>query len=76
MMNQRVMAGVGNVFKSEVCFVERVSPFAPVSELSEVQARALVERSRKLLQANVLENSGDRIVTYRGRQRRTTRRGG
>ena len=73
MMNQRVMAGVGNVFKSEVCFVERVSPFAPVSELSEVQARALVERSRKLLQANVLENSGDRIVTYRGRQRRMTR---
>lgn len=72
LLNQRVMAGVGNVFKSEICFVERVSPFAPVSSLSAEQARSLVKRAQLLLTANVQEDSGERIVTYRGRQRRTT----
>ncbi len=72
-VNQRVMAGVGNVFKSEVCFAERVSPFARVSTLSESRARALVEQARRQLKANVMEDSGDRVVTYRGRHRRTTR---
>ena len=72
-VNQRVMAGVGNVFKSEVCFAERVSPFALVGGLSEKQARGLVEQARRQLQANVLEDSGDRVVTYRGAHRRTTR---
>ena len=71
-VNQRVMAGVGNVFKSEVCFAERVSPFARVSDLSEAQVRGLVEQARRQLQANVLEDSGDRVVTYQGRKRRTT----
>ncbi len=73
LLNQRVMAGVGNVFKSEVCFAERVNPFAQVNRLSEQQAQGLVKRSRQLLAANVMEDSGDRIVTYRGWQRRTTR---
>ena len=73
LLNQRVMAGVGNVFKSEVCFAERVNPFAKVSRLSGQQAQGLVKRSRQLLEANVMEDSGDRIVTYRGWQRRTTR---
>lgn len=73
LLNQRVMAGVGNVFKSEVCFAERVSPFVKVSGLTEPQVEGLVKRSRLLLEANVLEDSGDRIVTYRGHGRRTTR---
>ena len=73
LLSQRVMAGVGNVFKSEVCFTERVNPFAKVNRLSEQQAQGLVKRSRQLLEANVMEDSGDRIVTYRGWQRRTTR---
>ena len=72
-VNQRVMAGVGNVFKSEVCFAEKISPFARVSSLSEAQVRRLVEQARAQLKANVLEDSGDRVVTYRGRHRRTTR---
>jgi len=33
---------------------------------------AIIASARKLLRANVLEDSGDLIVTYRGQQRRTT----
>ena len=72
LLHQDVLAGVGNVFKSEVCFVCGVNPFCRVAALSREQISELIATSRKLIAANVLEDSGDAIVTYRGRHRRTT----
>jgi len=72
LLRQQVLAGVGNVFKSEICFVEGVNPFCRVASLTDVQIEALVGTARKLVAANVLEDSGNMIVTYRGQQRRTT----
>ena len=74
LLHQQVMAGVGNVFKSEICFVEGVNPFCRVALLSDIQVTALIGTARKLVAANVLEDSGNMIVTYRGQQRRTTHR--
>ncbi len=72
LLNQRVMAGVGNVFKSEICFLLGMSPFRGIGTLSRMEAEAVIATARRLLAANVLEDSGDRMVTYRGRKRRTT----
>ena len=72
LLHQEVLAGVGNVFKSEVCFVTGVHPFCKVSALTADQVQALIAAARKLVGANVLEDSGDEIVTYGGRKRRTT----
>jgi endonuclease VIII len=72
LLRQQVLAGVGNVFKSEICFVERVNPFCRVASLADSQVAALVSTARGLVAANVLEDSGNMIVTYRGQQRRTT----
>ena len=75
LLHQEVMAGVGNVFKSEVCFVAGVNPFSKVALLERSQVTALIAESRRLVGANVLEDSGDTIVTYNGRKRRTTHEG-
>jgi endonuclease-8 len=72
LLNQKVFAGVGNVFKSEICFVTAINPFCKVSALSESKAAALIATAQKLVAANVQEDSGDTIVTYGGRKRRTT----
>ncbi len=72
LLHQEVLAGVGNVFKSEVCFVTGVNPFCLVRNLRDDQLDALMQASQRLVKANVLEDSGDTIVTYRGQQRRTT----
>ena len=72
LLHQNVTAGVGNVFKSEVCFVTGVNPFCRVRDLRREQVKELIAAARRLVGANVLEDSGDRIVTYGGRQRRTT----
>jgi endonuclease VIII len=72
LLHQEVMAGVGNVFKSEICFVTAVNPFCKVSALSPDQVQGLIAASQRLVAANVMEDSGDAIVTYGGRKRRTT----
>jgi endonuclease-8 len=74
LLDQRIVAGIGNVYKSEACFVARVDPFAPVSALSDVRLRSLLTVARTLLQANVSETSRSGIVTYRGLD--AARRGG
>jgi endonuclease-8 len=73
LLRQTVLAGVGNVFKSEICFLTGLSPFRSVATLSGSQLKDVVSTAQRLLAANVLEDSGGQIVTYQGRKRRTTR---
>jgi endonuclease-8 len=72
LLNQSVLAGVGNEFKSEICFVTGIHPFCKVSALSAAQIEAVIAAAQKLVAANVLEDSGDTMVTYGGLHRRTT----
>jgi endonuclease-8 len=74
LLHQEVMAGVGNEFKSEICFVTGVNPFRRVKELRVGEIEALIAASMRLVKANVLEDSGDTRVTFSGAHRRTTGR--
>lgn len=73
LLRQSVLAGVGNVFKSEICFACRVNPFRRVESLTTAEATCLVSTAEKFLRANVSETSGDAIVTYTGFRRTTGR---
>ena len=72
LLHQEVLAGVGNEFKSEICFVTGIHPFCRVASLTLPQIQSLVAASQKLLRANVLVDSGDTLVTYAGTRRHTT----
>jgi endonuclease VIII len=50
--DQRVMAGVGNMYKAEVCFMLGVSPWTPVAQLPPGTVERAVALSRKLLLRN------------------------
>jgi endonuclease-8 len=73
LLNQRVMAGIGNVYKSEVLFSCGISPFTPVAGLTDDELASLVATGRKLLLANV-QTSLAPMTTYAGYQRNTTGR--
>jgi endonuclease VIII len=64
LLNQRVVAGIGNEYKSEVLFVARISPFARVADLTDEQLRHILEISRKLMIANVTKRSSGRVTTF------------
>jgi endonuclease-8 len=67
------MAGLGNVFKSEVAFACGLNPFRLVGTLSSAQLAELVATSQKFLQANTTPASADRIVTFVPHRRTTGR---
>jgi endonuclease-8 len=71
-LNQRVLAGLGNVYKSEVLFMCRVNPFTPVRALEEPSLRSIVDTARHLLVANVSERMAP-MTTYTGFRRTTGR---
>jgi len=51
-LDQRAVAGIGNVFKSEVLFIERVDPFAPVGSIETEALERVLTKARELLLAN------------------------
>lgn len=70
---QSLLAGVGNVFKSEIAFACRVNPFRRVATLTEDELKCMVATARKFLLANAGENAAGGIVTYMGPRRTTGR---
>jgi endonuclease-8 len=50
LLDQRNLAGVGNLYKTEVCFLTGVTPWTRVGDLPDLAA--LVDRVARLLQAN------------------------
>lgn len=73
LLNQGMVAGLGNVYKSEVCFAGGVNPFRLVGALRREEVLALLAHARVFLLANVAEGSGDQMVTYTGLRRTTGR---
>ena len=72
LLHQQVLAGVGNVFKSEICYVTGINPFSKVADLRTDQIKALVASAQKLLAANVVEGAPGTSAIERGPHRRTT----
>ncbi|MGW7050322.1 Fpg/Nei family DNA glycosylase [Streptomyces sp. NPDC054887] len=50
LLDQRNLAGIGNVYKCELCFFARVTPWLPVGELPAPER--LVAAAKRLLEAN------------------------
>jgi endonuclease VIII len=73
LLDQTAIAGIGNVFKSEVLFGARVNPFVRVKELTREQLAAIVSVAIRFMRANVGANASGGIVTYTGMRRTTGR---
>jgi len=61
LLDQSVIAGVGNVLKSEILFLEGLHPATPAGALDRGKLLRLAERARRLLQAN--RRPGPRVTT-------------
>ena len=72
LLNQSVLAGIGNVYKSEVLFSCGVNPFTPVAHLEDGQIDGLLLTARRLLLANVTGRLAP-MTTYSGMRKTTGR---
>ena len=53
LLDQTLVAGIGNIFKSEGCFAARINPWRAVGELGDGEAVALLDATRALMAAAV-----------------------
>jgi endonuclease-8 len=53
LLDQRALAGIGNVYKNEALFLERVDPFTSVAEVDDATLTRLVETARTLMRASL-----------------------
>lgn len=52
-MDQTLACGIGNEYKSEILFLERLDPFRPVEQMSDEQVLSLLRRARWLMRRNL-----------------------
>jgi endonuclease-8 len=67
LLNQRVVAGVGNIWKSESLFRSGVDPFKRVRDLDDATLQRIIVNARKLLRASA-NGRVERMVYSRGGQ--------
>ena len=74
-MNQQLVAGIGNVYKSEILFMNRLDPFRPLAAYDDDTLRECLRSSRRHMRRNLEglrrkfrgSTLGDRLWAYRRR---------
>ncbi|HWC12342.1 MAG TPA: DNA-formamidopyrimidine glycosylase family protein [Acidimicrobiales bacterium] len=58
LLDQRVVAGVGNIWRCEALFLERRNPWTAQESLTDAELDALLATARRLMQASAARNGG------------------
>ncbi|MGE0067388.1 MAG: Fpg/Nei family DNA glycosylase [Solirubrobacterales bacterium] len=66
LLDQRLLAGVGNIFKSEACFAARIDPWRTVGDLSEAELVAVLTAARAEM-VDAVESGRKTFAVYRRR---------
>jgi endonuclease VIII len=70
LLDQRALAGIGNIWRNETLFVERTDPFAAVDGLDDDRLRRLVSTAHRLLLESASLAPGRAPMRVYGRARR------
>jgi endonuclease VIII len=65
LLDQRIVAGIGNIYKSEVLFMSGVHPEVPSSAIPQPTLERMMDIARGVLKDNVVDGTSPRIQTYR-----------
>jgi endonuclease VIII len=65
LLDQRLVAGIGNIFKSEVCFAARVNPWRKLGELQDGEIDTVLEAGRQLMWEAADQGRPRRAVYHR-----------
>jgi endonuclease VIII len=68
LLDQTLVAGIGNIFKSESCFAAQQNPWHPVDAISETQLQHVVQAAHELMRDAVERGRQNRAVYRRGGQ--------
>jgi endonuclease-8 len=61
LLDQRTIAGIGNMWKAEGCFEARIDPWRPTGTVSDAEALAIVAACRPRMQRSALDGDQQRF---------------
>jgi len=64
LLDQRAVAGIGNIWKSETLFACRVNPFVRIESIDDAKLREILTTARKLLRRSVVSSERNRWQVY------------
>jgi endonuclease-8 len=65
LLDQQLVAGIGNIFKSEACFAARIDPWQPIAEIDPPRLESLVQAAHDLMRASVEQGRPESAVYKR-----------
>jgi len=69
LMDQKVLCGIGNIFKSESCFENRIDPWRPAASLTPGEAADLLRTARRQMDVGVeTGRRPSRVYRHAGRR--------
>ena len=68
LLDQTLVAGIGNIFKSEACFAARVDPWRPLADLGDDELRAVLAAARAQMLRGGRASGRHTYAVYRGRR--------
>jgi endonuclease-8 len=66
LLDQRLIAGIGNIFKSEACFDAGMNPWSSLSGYSDAELAKVLAAARRLMQESVAKGRPSPAVYRRG----------
>jgi len=67
LLDQRTIAGIGNLWKVEGCFEAGIDPWRPAGKVSDAEALAIVEACRPRMQRSAIDGNQTRFRRIYGR---------
>jgi endonuclease-8 len=67
LLDQRTIAGIGNLWKVEACFAAGIDPWRRTGEVSDAEALAIVHEARPRMRISATDGIQDRFRTIYGR---------
>lgn len=63
LLDQKVIAGIGNIYADEALFMSKIHPSTPAGEITKQQSIILVKNSAKIMDASIA-SGGSTMATY------------
>lgn len=67
LLDQRLTAGIGNIFKSEACFAAKIDPWHPLADVTDPDLRLVLEAARAQMLSAVELGDRHRFRVYKHR---------
>ena len=64
LLDQSIIAGIGNIYASEILFDSHIHPSVPGDKLTKPKLNRIIDSTRKILEASI-ENAGTTISDYK-----------